>query len=71
MKVQAGALPFLEHTLFKLWEMRHGRRLRAKAYTEMGRLGAALDAHADPQAKVQRIPRNAYQWTTWPRRMRC
>jgi hypothetical protein len=47
MKGQAGALPFLEHGLFKLWEMRDGRRLTAKAYTEMGRLGGALDAHAE------------------------
>ena len=47
MKGQAGALPFLEHALFKLWEMRDGRRLTAKAYTEMGRLGGALDAHAE------------------------
>jgi energy-coupling factor transporter ATP-binding protein EcfA2 len=31
MKGQAGALPFLEHALFKLWEMRDGRRLTAKA----------------------------------------
>src|SRR5208282_2130821 len=47
MKGQAGALPFLEHALFKLWEMRDGRRLTARAYTEMGRLGGALDAHAE------------------------
>ena len=47
MEGQAGALPFLEHALFKLWEMRDGRRLTAKAYTEMGRLGGALDAHAE------------------------
>ena len=47
MKGQAGALPFLEHALFKLWEMRDGRRLTAKAYTDMGRLGGALDAHAE------------------------
>jgi hypothetical protein len=26
---QAGALPFLEHALFKLWELREGRRLTA------------------------------------------
>jgi hypothetical protein len=47
MQGQAGALPFLEHALFKLWEMRDGRRLTAKAYTDMGRLGGALDAHAE------------------------
>jgi energy-coupling factor transporter ATP-binding protein EcfA2 len=47
MKGQAGALPFLEHALFKLWEMRAGRRLTARAYTEMGQLGGALDAHAE------------------------
>jgi energy-coupling factor transporter ATP-binding protein EcfA2 len=47
MKGHPGALPFLEHALFKLWEMRDGRRLTAKAYTEMGRLGGALDAHAE------------------------
>ena len=47
MKGQAGALPFLEHALFKLWEMRDGRHLTAKAYTDMGRLGGALDAHAE------------------------
>jgi hypothetical protein len=47
MKGQAGALPFLEHALFKLWEMRDGRRLTAKAYTGMGRLGGALNAHAE------------------------
>jgi hypothetical protein len=47
MKGQAGALPFLEHALFKLWERREGRRLTAKAYTDMGRLGGALDAHAE------------------------
>jgi hypothetical protein len=43
----AGALPFLEHALFKLWEKRDGRRLTAKAYTETGRLQGALDAHAE------------------------
>jgi hypothetical protein len=47
MKGQAGALPFLEHALFKLWERRDGRRLKAEAYSEMGRLGGALDAHAE------------------------
>ena len=47
MKGQVGALPFLEHALFKLWEMRDGRRLKAKAYTDMGRLAGALDAHAE------------------------
>jgi hypothetical protein len=47
MKGQAGALPFLEHALFKLWEMRDSRCLTAKAYTDMGRLGGALDAHAE------------------------
>jgi hypothetical protein len=47
MKGQAGALPFLEHALFKLWERRDGRRLTARAYTDMGRLGGALDAHAE------------------------
>jgi hypothetical protein len=47
MKGQAGALPFLEHALFKLWERRDGRRLTARAYTNMGRLGGALDAHAE------------------------
>jgi WD40 repeat protein len=47
MKGQAGALPFLEHALFKLWERRDGRRLTAKTYTDMGRLGGALDAHAE------------------------
>jgi WD40 repeat protein len=47
MKGQAGALPFLEHALFKLWEQREGRRLTAKAYLDMGRLGGALDAHAE------------------------
>jgi hypothetical protein len=47
MKGQAGALPFLEHALFKLWESHHGRRLTAKAYIGMGRLGGALDAHAE------------------------
>ena len=34
MKGQAGALPFLEHALFKLWEQREGRRLTAKAYLD-------------------------------------
>jgi energy-coupling factor transporter ATP-binding protein EcfA2 len=47
MKGQAGALPFLEHALFKLWEKRDGRRLTAKAYTGIGRLQGALDAHAE------------------------
>jgi WD40 repeat protein len=47
MKGQAGALPFLEHALLKLWERREGRRLTAKAYTDLGRLGGALDAHAE------------------------
>ena len=47
MKGQPGALPFLEHALFKLWEKREGRRLTAKTYTEMGRLQGALDAHAE------------------------
>lgn len=47
MKSQAGALPFLEHALFKLWERRDGRRLSAKAYMEMGSLGGALDLHAE------------------------
>jgi hypothetical protein len=47
MKGQAGGLPFLEHALFKLWERRDGRRLTAKAYRDMGRLGGALDAHAE------------------------
>src|SRR5262249_6654892 len=47
MKGQAGALPFLEHALFKLWESRDGRCLTAKAYREMGHLGGALDAHAE------------------------
>src|SRR4029077_8683607 len=47
MKDQAGALPFLEHALFKLWERRDGRRLTAKAYLDMGRLQGALDAHAE------------------------
>ncbi len=47
MKGQAGALPFLEHALFKLWERRDGRRLKAETYSEMGRLGGALDAHAE------------------------
>jgi WD40 repeat protein len=47
MKDQAGALPFLEHALFKLWERRDGRRLTAKAYMDTGRLQGALDAHAE------------------------
>jgi WD40 repeat protein/energy-coupling factor transporter ATP-binding protein EcfA2 len=47
MTGQAGALPFLEHALFKLWERRDGRRLTAKAYTDAGRLQGALDAHAE------------------------
>ena len=47
MKGQAGGLPFLEHALFKLWEIRDGRRLTAKAYRDMGRLEGALDAHAE------------------------
>ena len=47
MKGQAGALPFLGDALFKLWESRDGRRLTAKAYMDMGRLGGALDAHAE------------------------
>jgi hypothetical protein len=47
MKGQAGGLPFLEHAFFKVWEMRDGRHLTAKAYTDMGRLGGALDAHAE------------------------
>ena len=47
MEGQAGALPFLGDALFKLWEKRDGRRLTAKAYMEMGRLGGALDAHAE------------------------
>ena len=47
MKGQACALPFLEHALFKLWESRDGRRLTAKSYIDMGRLGGALDAHAE------------------------
>jgi WD40 repeat protein len=47
MTRQAGALPFLEHALFKLWERRDGRRLTAKAYTDTGRLQGALDAHAE------------------------
>ena len=47
MKGQAGALPFLEHALFQLWESRDGRRLTAKAYMKVGRLGGALDAHAE------------------------
>jgi hypothetical protein len=47
MKGQGCALPLLEHAPFKLWEMRDGRCLTAKAYTEMGRLGGALDAHAE------------------------
>jgi energy-coupling factor transporter ATP-binding protein EcfA2 len=47
MRSQAGALPFLEHALFKLWEKRDGRRLTAKAYLDMGRLQGALDAHAE------------------------
>ena len=44
MKGQAGALPFLEHALFKLWEQREGRRLTAKAYLDM----AGLEAHWMP-----------------------
>src|SRR4051794_19713160 len=47
MKGQVGGLPFLEYALFKLWELREGRRLTAKAYRDMGRLGGALDAHAE------------------------
>jgi hypothetical protein len=47
MRGQAGALPFLEHALFKLWEKRDGRRLTANAYIGMGRLQGALDAHAE------------------------
>jgi hypothetical protein len=47
MKGQAGALPFLGHALFKLWEKRDGRRLTAKAYTDTGRLQGALNAHAE------------------------
>jgi hypothetical protein len=46
-KGQVGALPFLEYALFKLWEMRDGRRLTAKAYMEMGRLAGALEGHAE------------------------
>jgi WD40 repeat protein len=47
MEGRPGALPFLEHALEKLWELRDGRRLLAKTYTEMGRLEGALDAHAE------------------------
>jgi WD40 repeat protein len=47
MEGRPSALPFLEHALEKLWELRDGRRLLAKAYTEMGRLEGALDAHAE------------------------
>jgi WD40 repeat protein len=44
---QFEEIPFLEHALFKLWEMRAARRLTANDYTDMGRLGGALDAHAE------------------------
>ncbi|HEY5777488.1 MAG TPA: toll/interleukin-1 receptor domain-containing protein [Terrimicrobiaceae bacterium] len=47
MAGQPGALPFLGDALFKLWENRDGRRLTAKAYTDMGRLVGALDTHAE------------------------
>lgn len=47
MEGRAGALPFLNHALEKLWRLRDGRRLVAKAYTDMGRLEGALDAHAE------------------------
>jgi WD40 repeat protein len=47
MKGQAGALPFLQHALFELWERRFGRRLTVRTYTDMGRLGGSLDAYAE------------------------
>ena len=47
MKGRVGALPFLEHALFKLWEGRASRLLTAKAYTDLGRLEGTLDAHAE------------------------
>ncbi len=47
MEHQPGALPFLQHTLFKLWEARDGRRLTAAAYRIMGSLEGALDAHSE------------------------
>lgn len=47
MERQPSALPFLQHALFKLWEVREGRRLTADAYRKMGSLEGALDAHSE------------------------
>lgn len=47
MEQQPGALPFLQHALFKLWEAREGRWLTAAAYQRMGSLKGALNAHSE------------------------
>ena len=46
-KQPAGALPLLQQTLLMLWDRRDGRRLRVKAYRDIGEIEGALEKHAD------------------------
>ena len=44
---QPGALPFLQYTLWELWQRREDRRLTIAAYREFGGVQGALERRAD------------------------
>src|SRR5208282_2294678 len=47
VRLQAGALPLLQHALLELWERREGRRLTSAAYKAIGRIEGALERRAN------------------------
>ncbi|MFW6070468.1 MAG: CHAT domain-containing protein [bacterium] len=44
---EPGAMPFLQHTLYELWQRRHGRWLRASEYRRLGGARQAIAHTAD------------------------
>ncbi len=51
VRLQAGALPLLQHALLELWERREGRRLTSAAYKAIGRIEGALERRANALLK--------------------
>jgi WD40 repeat protein len=47
VKNEPGAMPLLQHALRELYNRRHGRWLRVKAYDELGRVHRAISNTAD------------------------
>jgi len=47
IKHEPGAMPLLQHALRELYERRHGRWLRVKAYDELGRVEKSISTTAE------------------------